>query len=377
MAVPPSAYNEELYNDAQFCYRLSEYAGNEKLLFFLDALFVKNTIGLPFIGLVKVGSANYSMHNPSRINSFRAEIGSDIYLLLSDGGLNTLPLLPAINNNTLQWANNVRFNITYKSAYFLETTFIGVRYRLNGGAWTELSFFGTLDENLSITSDRTFDTGGIKDDLLEVQGLAKNSEGDKYSASYNIILKERIYQYDVFKRVSSCDDTGQETVSIWLTEDEYDLLDTVPEFFAADTGLYFYSDIEHVTRVSTGWFIGIQNNKSFFADVNGQITRYIECVPEKGSIYLALEQDGEGNLSPIYATVDPTWPSSDIVITGRVDVHPTLATPDGMNFSVTIPAGNVEGFDYAFSLPYDTGKVYYWQNVTASPSGFNINLSTI
>ena len=141
--------------------------------------------------------------------------------------------------------------------------------------------------------------------------------------------------------------------------------------------IYFYKNIENTIKADAGWYYGLDTNKSYEVDSGGQVVRYELCTISRGDINLALEQDLEGNLSPVQASLTIPWLSSDIVISGRVDINPSTGTPYGKDFSVTILAGEIFAQDTDFFLTPEEGVNYYWQNVGSDPSGFVINKSPI
>jgi len=325
------------------------------------------------IGCVTPLGENAGYHNMATRGG-KGRIGSKI--VLNDAGLNTLGK-PTLNSNSLQWANNVRNSYTFLSAYYVDSSFTGVRFRVGAGAWTEVSFFTTLPMATSQTVTKDFDSGLTKGTVIEMQAIIKNAEGDKYSDPINIALKSNIYQNDVFKRTTACNAVGQTTVSLWNTQDTLDLLPTIPENTSTATGVYLYTDIEQTAKAGTGWYIGLDGDKVFFVDGTGQITHYVMCSDVKGTIYLSLEQDGEGFLNPVHAFVDPVYTVVDIVVTGRVDIQPVGSTPDGKDFTITIPAGVGVGEMTDFNLPYSGSETYYWQNVSSVPTGFTIETQEI
>ena len=169
MAAPPLAYNDELFNDAQFCYRLSEYSGNEKGLFYLDGLFVKNVSGKPFIGMVNIVGSNYIMHNPSRINDFKVKIGSDVYALLEDGGLNIKSFVEWVSEVSIK-ANEIRVETNCFVPFYNYLTTLSIEFDVYRG--------GVL--NSTQIAQRTF-TLGDKGQLLNV--VLSIVDSDKFEAN--------------------------------------------------------------------------------------------------------------------------------------------------------------------------------------------------
>lgn len=384
MSAPSTVYNTEILEfkldettkfSNRLALKLSEYGSNIKTLFYLDLLLIPDkgdTNG--FIGAVILGGENANMHATARYGKGRLAYNgsSPVYIILNDGGLNTAGK-PTINNNTTQFSNLIRNNYTFLSAYYVDTDFTGVRYRVGSGAWTEISFLTTIPQQQSLTVTKDFASTGTKGDLLEMQAVIKNAEKPMYSASTVIALKSAILNYMAFKRTTACATSGQESVTIWITDDVIDLLNTVTETPSA-TGLYLYTDVEQTTLVGAGWYYGLYDTRSFYVGSDGQISYYMNCTPTMGTIYLSLEDNGEGLYNRVSAFVDPIYPIDNIVITGRVDTDPSFSTPNGENFSVTILAGQIIGYD-SMNLP--TGVTYYWQGATATPSGFTLVLNPI
>lgn len=381
MAAPNSAYRSEVIHDgttiANSAKGLIAIPSAEeavlKARFYLDWIMAFEKDGVRgFIGGVTHLSDNYYMHNTARHYTLRGRgpAGQLIYWF-NEAGLNTLGI-SIINGANLYWANNVRFNITFKSAWFVNTSQMGIQYRLAGsGTWNTHWILGeSLPQQQQVTSNRLFDPNLAPGQNLQVRPIIVNNEGSYYGDIELITLLDRVYQYDAFFRTSACNDSGQINVSFWIKEGDADDLSTVTTT-SSSTGIFFWKNIELTTKADSGWYMGLQEDKSFFVNSNGEVTHYQNCPVSPPVITLAVEEDVNGNMQ-VWATLDGPQPNI-ITVTGRIDVQPDEATPAGESFTITIAAGQVVATDPNFAMPRTSGVTYYWVGVGSAPGGYVIN----
>lgn len=355
-----------------------------KARYHLDYLFmtgVGNALGTAidpatagFIGGCIEGSNNYYMHNLARRFKMkgRSELGQNLWFY-NDAGLNTLATA-LINSNNLLWANNVRFNTTFNSSYWDTSTQLGIQFRKVGtSTWNTHWLLGeTLPQQQSVTKNVLFDTALNPGDNVEARAVIVNAEGTFYQATpITITLLDRVFEYDALYRASgACVDTGQVNVSFWVKENDMLDLSTVTTV-SSNTGIYFWKNIELTTKADAGWYMGLDNDKSFYVDSTGQVTHYQDCPIAPPQVTLAVEDDIYGNMQ-VWATLDGIK-AYNVTIVGRIDVDPLNATPFGADFEIIISAGNTTGTDVGFSFVRNPSVTYYWQNAATIPAGFVIN----
>lgn len=199
-AAPSSAYLTEklplqdvgvVKYDNLLALKLSEYGANIKSLFYLDALLVAKENGGTkegFCGMVIVGGANAAMHNTARYGKGRTspDNGATKYIILNDGGLNTLGIatfLSVINNVF----TNFTVNLDFKSAYYLGSTDFGLVYRWRNDAntaWLEWNYVSMSSEG-QIPSNTNLNKNGVvpikrpvnEFILAQVKGYHTNADG--------------------------------------------------------------------------------------------------------------------------------------------------------------------------------------------------------
>ena len=137
-AAPNSAYLTEklplqdvgvVKYDNLLAFKLSEYGSNIKSLFYLDALLVAKENGGTkegFCGMVIVGGANAAMHNTARWGKGRTspDGGATKYIILNDGGLNTLGMAEWKSNDSVVFTD-IRVDVEFKTAYYLGSNSYG------------------------------------------------------------------------------------------------------------------------------------------------------------------------------------------------------------------------------------------------------------
>lgn len=343
-------------------------------LFYLDEIIaLGNSTEEGWAGVVYPPSPNYQYHNILRHGTMRHQ-GSGV--VLNDGGLNTLGEATILSNNLL-WANNVRFNVNYKSAYYVDTSQYGIRYRKVGtGTWLTWLVLGeALPENTEVTSNRLFDPGLNPGDNLEVKAVLINAEGTYEEGDTMIVmLQDRVFQIDNYYRASgACVDTGQVNVALWAKESDIEYIDTTLTTISSSTGVFLWKDIEMTVKADSGWYIGHWGDKSIYVDSSGQVTHYQLCPVSPPVITLSVEYDS-GLSATVWATLSAAQ-SFDVTITGSIDVHPTTTTPERKEFSITILAGNVIGSD-ADLFVKNPSTTYYWTTYGSVPGGFVFNNQT-
>lgn len=383
MAAPSTAYSNRVIDIKKGASVYTHYIAKihvdeatHKAMFYLDGLVSMKLDGQEiWLGVVKQGSPNYKMHNLLRHGTIR-KYKEGPSIILNDGGLNTLGKATILSNNLL-WANNVRFNVNYKSARYVDTSQFGIRYRKVGsGAWTTWWVSGEgLPENTQVTSDRLFDPGLNPGDNLEVKGVLVNAEGIyEEDDSMIVSLQDRVFQIDNYYRASgACVDSGQVNVALWAKESDIEYIDTSLTTTSSATGVFLWKNIEMTVKADSGWYIGHWGDKSIYVDSSGQVTHYQLCPVSPPQISLSVEYDSELN-GTVWATLSAAQ-SFNVTITGSIDVHPTTTTPERKEFSITILAGNIIG-SHADLFVKNPSTTYYWTTFGSVPGGFVFNNQT-
>lgn len=192
-------------HDIPMALMLAEYGtvANIKALFYLDYVRrmakkdANGNVVYVFIGLCKVGSANYNMHAEARRSRRRMSrtldgVTREDYVWFNDGGLNTkgkaTNLAPASDQGVLSVKSG---SITFKSAYFTTSSKYGVRYRTALEAWQEVAETNlpagntgsgsTVTRNYSLTNARA-------NTSMEVYGFIENPEGEYQTAPFTILV---------------------------------------------------------------------------------------------------------------------------------------------------------------------------------------------
>lgn len=200
MSAPQSAYSTktfELHNVGVVKYenlialKLLEYGVDTKALFYLDLLFiVQNGLDVGFIGAMRIGGGKEILHNTARWSKGRLKDGSgNVYIMLNDAGLNTLGIC-SLGTPYTEFGSGVKVIITYKTAYYVDTDGLKLRYQINGGAWSEYFVSGNIDrENEGSFLAGINDAGGINPgDQISVQALNINDEGTFSSEIQSFIV---------------------------------------------------------------------------------------------------------------------------------------------------------------------------------------------
>lgn len=379
MAAPNSAYRSEVIHDgttiANSAKGLIAIPSAEeavlKARFYLDWVMAFEKDGVRgFIGGVTHLSDNYYMHNTARHYTLRGRgpAGQLIYWF-NDAGLNTLGLA-AINSTVVSWANHVILDISFFSSWHNNSTGIGIRFRVGSGSWSINNFPGAPPKEQSVTSERTFITPYSPGQNMEVQAFITNEEGTYHAPSQFVLLGDNINQFEAFFRSTPCE-SGTATRSVWLTETMYNDLDTVPEGSAAITEVWFYKDVKLTIPADSGWYYGIQENKSFFVASDGMVQQYVVCTPPStGTLVLGLEVDAGGFLMGIQAFINPQY-GANLTISGRIDTDPFNATIDGIPFTINIAAGQSGGYQSLIGM-LDPNKDWYWVGISGVPSGYDL-----
>ena len=152
-----------------------------------------------FIGIVNPGSPNAIYHNPSRFTGATAFNTGVNYLMLNDGGLNTLGrLLVNIHiDNTKPFTQDNGFKITawFRSAYYVATSKFGIKWRKQGDVnYIEAPSLGTLSpKEISNHVDTIIDVDPtdtlqiIAGNTYEILAFIENVEGTTIFQMNNVV----------------------------------------------------------------------------------------------------------------------------------------------------------------------------------------------
>lgn len=259
------------------------------------------------------------------------------------------------------------FSFNYAPGYTNPTMY---EYEINGREWLD------VESNPQLIDDIY--------GAIPVGGLQLRNKGSSVYESRSITISNTqplsilgVSNYlSIYRPTSACSTSGESSREIYVLDSDYNRLSIVPENSAAITDIWFYKDAELKIPVDDGWYHGLDGNKSYNA-VGGMIQQYTICSsgPTMGNLYLTFELDVNNNRT-LRAFID-TVSSTPITISGRIDLDPHLATPDGAYFSITIPAGLYEGTDPNFNLTMEPGFQYYWQNIPTNVQGYTVHTQPI
>lgn len=200
-----------------------------------------------------------------------------------------------------------------------------------------------------------------------------NSEGQAFANSVGTcsIDTGALQAFVAFYRpMSACDTRGQYSTMICGTQQDYDYLTTIVSEVDQETGIYFYRDTTGLVPIDEGWYMGLDNTKSFYADSNGQIRLYQNCAAQLPSAHLSVSTDGSGVMT-VTCTLGEAYPA-DLTIQGRVDTNPINVSSEGMDFEVIVPMGSQSASAANFNLVRNPSRTYYWHIWVVLPNNFII-----
>lgn len=293
MAVPGTAYNnKKLKGTDKFAYRLLEYSGNEKTLFYLDALLVHNESGLPFVGLVKLNSANYKMHSLARISDFRVKIGSDVYLALSDGGLNTKAFANT-PTSSIHRIGNTQVSSLILNAYYVASTIAKVQYKKVDTTWVDWisdTPIGTENTSETVTITGEEFNGYVAGDTVYVRFVIVNSEGGYTTADINFELGLMMLNLKYNASTASVANSGSTYKDVYF--DNAVIFESATRWFRSDTlPLTQLESADEGYYISGGYWYKVED-----ADIDGNPT------PGIGNYH---------RVTDFGLAVDGKWPSGD------------------------------------------------------------------
>ncbi|RYY00785.1 hypothetical protein EON78_00090 [bacterium] len=178
---------------------------NIKEHFYLDKVF---RVEEDFIGMVKVGGANYSYHNPNRFSKLRAkdESNGEVYIICNDGGLNTLGYSTTPTIATAE-VGNIQVSSMFKTQYYDGFSSHGWEVLNTRNGLTGTFENGVMNERTIATKSYTgwlVSIGAAAGDTLQVRSYGISPEGI-YSSSYqSVVLQARVlnFGYDTYASVA-------------------------------------------------------------------------------------------------------------------------------------------------------------------------------
>nr|WP_294897864.1 hypothetical protein [uncultured Pedobacter sp.] len=280
--------------DALVALKLSAYGSNIKTLFYLDAVLVAdNGAGSSgFVGMVKIGGANYIRHaSARRSKTVLQNASADQFILLNDAGLNTLgdatnasvpvPLVGVVSGSDVL----IKVLADFLSAYYVDTTDYGVEYLYKttgsiGGSYIAVSA-GTLAQATASTAKdfylSGFDRANITpDNKLYVRPYLTNPEGKfigteisvSIMAAYQVVKSD--YSYEGVLAACSHPGSGT-TMTVYSERGDFNIGDTL------------YLDAQKTTTApAASYGFEIYSSEPKFVGVNssGVITDFGYCPDE-------------------------------------------------------------------------------------------------
>lgn len=376
MAAPAGAYrSKSLFirdasgNKEHLCAILQVDRATMLSRFYLDGIIaLKQPDGTDgVVGAVIIGGTNETMHNvTTRGGVGRVRLPGGTARLLNDAGLNTYALASLASYIT-SWANHLRMNIDVLSAYYVNTDNVGIRYKKSTNpTWTSFMFGTTLPENNSTQITKFINPELTLGDTLQIQFITVNAEGTWYSPTINKVVDGRIAYFDALIRSSACSDVGEVVGEVWFMEADSNRLSTVTTS-TQNTNIFAYKTETLTTKYANVWLMGLDSNKSFFVDANGQVTRYEECAASMPIASVGVEQEVGGDFK-VFIFLSAVF-SGNITFNGRIDVA-SQSTAFAKYFTITIPAGQQIG-ESAQTYNLSNGT-YYLYDVTSDLPGQTI-----
>lgn len=331
-----------------------------KTRFYLDGFFIREHNGVKkWAGYCIVGSTNYYMHAEARHSWLRERRNGQDIVVFWDAGLNTMGFGSIVNTVTL-WANHIIYNAEYVAAYYNDTSNIGVRWKLSTApTWNTTMFTQAILQGQTVARQEFFNPELQLGQQLHIQLINVNPEGTFMSPTVVLNLDKRVKQFDTYVRSTPCSTTGEVQDVVWFFENEYDNIGSVTTT-SANTGIYAYRSHLMTTKYANTWLFAFDNFKAYRVDANGQITHYQECTPVVPMLYVAAEQDVNGNYVVVAYMMEPM--ATNVVVNGRLDVGDP-STSFAKPFTLVIPAGQT----LIESAPYNlSDNTYRFYNVTSN-----------
>ena len=301
---------------------LTEYGDDvdTRYLFYLDAVkhFVDAGGKTIMHGLVLNSGQNYLMHAPARLGRGRYNKDGQTYIMLNDGGLNTLAYI-SVQVPIVKWANYTKIIMSLKSSYYSSTSEYGVYYRVQGTSeWIKNQAGYVLDAKLSKNDMRLItgaaDHAGV---TIEFKGYAINEEGEFQSSVYSFVTDDAIV-FQLARPVASLYTIPfDNSINFFLTQTENYELGHIEKVSSA-RNIQVYADADMTTLVADGLYnimyapkqgevysgdeLGAYNgNKAVVTVSGGTITKW-----EEGLWSTATDKQVTVSVRAIY---DTTWGS--------------------------------------------------------------------
>lgn len=255
MSAPLSAYHSEALKDKTtpqnylMCKFLAEYT-NIKTEFYLDAILrYKDGATFYFGGACFVGSKNSKHHANSRKGQIFDEL--EVY---TDGGLNTLAHIEFRNLNQPKWVNWINLKYFLLSAYYNDTSNFGYSYKINAGAWVDISVasLGQKLEKEELIRHIDLTPAASEGDTINFRMWATNSEGTRLSDIYSFTALETLALPTGSNVFETIDGNSIGTQILYMLSSTEAALDSVSASDSS-TGLYLYkSEYFNTSTPSSG-----------------------------------------------------------------------------------------------------------------------------
>lgn len=339
-----------------------------KEIFHLDELLKVKSVSpdyFGFIGAVNPNGPNAAYRNINKLSGAKTVTTPLTFSLLTDS-LTTKGHCET-QSNILKYANLVLNNAFFRSAYYLDSTSFGFRYKINDGSWIyqqNQNLLGIIPQTLPkkniFTDDLYLFPSGKKGDNVSVQSYIENNEGVYYGDEHIVTLDEEILNLLVFLRDTPTNSEAQTETSIWIMEPDFNELSTLTTEVSA-TNIFAYTSPFKNAKIPSGWYVGILDDKALFVDNIGQFTHYYDIstsVPEYTltcAVMLNMTQrDEPPTHNSILFTLDKPA-HLDILISGFVSRNPDTMN-EGFSFSIVLPRDSTEvicytGAGFVYSNP--------------------------
>ena len=372
--TPPIGEN---WGDGYFNSTDNDATKKSKILsiFRLDGILRgKTTLIEGFIGYVRTAptvSDNAKHHANNRLSGVNItdEATGQTYQLLNDAGLNTSGHA-ALTDNLVKYANLILQDVFFRSAFYLDSSKFGLKYKINNGSWITADtkdLNGAVQDTLAkklVYSEPLLLTPSVtsanQGDTIYIKPYIENNELNYEGDTISMVLDDQIAQVQTYKQSTACNPSGQQAVNFWMLKAHYNNLNSVTESDAY-TGIMGHTTIYRDTVISAGYYVFKETpnldgwaanvaNKAFYFNSEGYIRFYVYCPPFEGIVVGTVQWKPRGEFDPYVfdkisfvlldaSTMSTAVAPSDVAITGFISTNPDTMV-NGWNYNTTLLTGN-------------------------------------
>lgn len=395
-AAPNSAYLTEklpLQNvgvakyDNLLALKLSEYGSNIKSLFYLDALLVaKENDGTKegFCGMVIVGGANAAMHASARYGKGRTspDSGATKYIILNDGGLNTLAFTSFFNWITTS-PNNLFANLLFKSSYYDDTSDYGFEFKKETeSTWVSVSIASFLARNTEISGSTQLISPVILPlTFYNFRFYITNPEGTKKTDSILVQTNDMVYSENFYPQASACGTEGAAILIYFKQQDRLRMYDLTSSPSSVIPPIIGYEDASFSTPISEGWYKSSMEDYTYFYSNTEGFNQRTYCAPPvtyKVKLTISVQQPAqfENRNYSVFAEVLGASPlGASVTITGNLVGIDGGVTAYSIPISITLGASQMSN-SYSDTYFSETDVPLIWDVTGLASSNTSVLLDT-